>query len=689
MLKNDEIQARIEGLRRDIRFHDYRYYALDSPVISDAEYDALFRELERLEAANPQFITPDSPTQRVGFLPLDKFAPFEHVVPMLSLQNGMNLGEVVEFDRRVKKLLRIREEVEYVAEPKMDGLAIEVLFESGRLVAAGTRGDGFVGEDVTYNVKTIRAIPWELFTDAGRLIVPERLAVRGEVYMERKDFQAWNQSREAAGEPLFANPRNAAAGSLRQLDSSITAARPLRAYFYGVGQVAGFAFESQWQVLQTLHQWGLPVNSRCQVCHGIDEALAVFRVLAAARDELPYDADGLVIKVNLLSLQARLGEKSRSPRWAIAYKFAPHQAETRILNIEVQVGRTGVLTPVAILQPVAVGGVTVRRATLHNLDEIERKDIRVGDAVILQRAGDVIPEVVQVVTSKRVADALPFRMVGLCPSCHGEVVRLPGESVHRCLNLSCPAQIKAAIRHFACRDAMDIEGLGEKVVTLLVDRGLIQSPADLYQLRAEELMRLPGFAEKSALNLISALERSKESTLAALVFALGIQHVGSHLAQILADHFGSLEAMRTTSATELEQIPGVGEKVAASITKYFANAANRVMIDRLLRAGICFKSPAPTAVPRALFWEGKSVVFTGTLASMTRQEAADLVTARGARLGGSVSKSTDYVVAGQDPGSKYQKAQDLGLRLLTEEEFLRHLGVTDQNNPNTQRRPHE
>jgi DNA ligase (NAD+) len=679
MLENDEIQSKIAELRRQIRYHDYRYYALDSPVIGDAEYDTLFRELERLEAAHPQYITADSPTQRVGFLPLDKFAPFEHAVPMLSLENGMNQGEVVEFDRRVKKLLGTREEVEYVAEPKMDGLAVEVLFEAGRLVAAGTRGDGFVGEDVTYNVKTIRAIPWELFTDADRLVAPERLAARGEVYMDRKDFQAWNQSREAAGEPLFANPRNAAAGSLRQLDSSITAARPLRAYFYGVGQVAGWAFESQWQVLQTLHQWGLPVNPRCQVCHGIEAALEVFRALAAARAELPYDADGLVIKVNLLSLQVRLGEKSRSPRWAIAYKFAPHQAETRILNIDVQVGRTGVLTPVAILRPVAVGGVTVKRATLHNLDEIQRKDIRVGDAVVVQRAGDVIPEVVQVVTGKRAADAPPFRMASVCPACQGEVVRLPGESVHRCLNLSCPAQLKAAIRHFACRDAMDIEGLGEKVVTLLVDRGLIQSPADLYQLRAEDLLSLPGFAEKSALNLINALESSKGTTLAAFLCALGIQHVGGHLAQVLADHYGSLEAMRKATATELQQVLGVGEKVAASITKYFANAANRVMIDRLLGAGMRFKSAALTAVSSDLFWDGKSVVFTGTLASMTRQEAADLVTARGARVSGTVNKKLDYVVAGQDPGSKYQKAQDLGVRLLSEEEFLRHLGVTDQN----------
>jgi DNA ligase (NAD+) len=675
MSSSQSVRSRIEELRQQIRHHNYRYYALDDPTISDAEYDRLFRELVELEDAHPDLLTADSPTQRVGFAPLERFLPFHHALPMLSLENAMTEGDVLEFDRRVKKLLGVHSEIEYVAEPKMDGLAVEVLYEGGRLVAAGTRGDGFVGEDVTLNLKTIRAIPWELYAPGEAPQLPGRLAARGEVYMDHRDFQALNQGRETAGEPVFANPRNAAAGSLRQLDSAITAGRPLKAYFYGVGEVEGPMFESHWQILESFRRWGLPVNPRCQVCLGIHQALEFYRGMAAIRDELPYDADGVVIKVNALDWQARLGEKSRSPRWAIAYKFAPQQAETRVLDIDVQVGRTGVLTPVAILRPVAVGGVTVKRATLHNQDEVERKDIRVGDAVVIQRAGDVIPEVVEVVKSVRPPDAVPFRMVETCPSCHGEVVRLPGEAVHRCLNLSCPAQIKAAIAHFAGRDGMDIEGLGEKVVSLLVDRGLIRSPADLYFLSMEDLRGLPGFAEKSAQNLLAALERSKQRPLSALLYALGIQHVGSSLAQVLAEHYGSLPALQSASMEQVQEIPGVGEKVAASITEYFANPANRVMIDALQRAGIQLTKGAPSTLLKDPFWDGKSVVFSGALTSMARQAAADQVVARGAHVAGSISKKTDYLVVGTDPGSKWEKALALGVIVLTEQEFLERLGL--------------
>jgi DNA ligase (NAD+) len=675
MNSNRRALAKIEELRQQLSYHNYRYYALDDPVISDAEYDRLFRELLDLEKAHPEWVTPDSPTQRVGFAPLERFLPFQHAVPMLSLENAMDPGAVLDFDQRVKKLLGLNSSIEYVAEPKMDGLAVEILYENGSLAAAGTRGDGFVGEDVTLNVRTIRGIPWRLYAARSEVDLPQRLAARGEIYIDRRDFQGLNRQREISGEPVFANPRNAAAGSLRQLDSNITAGRPLKAYFYGVGEVLGMEFASHWHILESLRNWGFPVNPRCRKCSDIQQALTFYRDMETLRDQLPYEVDGVVIKVNDLSLQTRLGEKSRSPRWAIAYKFAPYQVETQIRAIDVQVGRTGVLTPVAILAPVAVGGVTVKRATLHNQDEIERKDIRVGDTVVVQRAGDVIPEVVEVIRTKRLADAKPFQMVTSCPACGGEVVRLPGEAVHRCLNLSCPSQIKAAIVHFAGRDAMDIEGLGDKVVALLVDQGLIRSPADLYVLSVDDLKTLPGFAEKSAQNLITALEHSKLRPLAAVLHALGIQHVGSHLAQVLADHFGSLTALQEASMTQLRDVPGVGDKVATSLTKYFANPANRDMIEALRRAGVQLREAAPRAPEKDPFWDGKSVVFTGSLTAMTRQDAADLVAARGARVSSSVSKKTDYVVLGIDPGSKWEKAQALGVTSLTEQDFLQRLGM--------------
>jgi DNA ligase (NAD+) len=675
MSGNQSALARMEALRQQLRYHNYRYYALDDPVISDAEYDRLFQELLDLEKAHPDWVKVDSPTQRVGFAPVERFLPFQHVVPMLSLENAMDPSAVMDFDQRVQRFLGLDSSIEYVAEPKMDGLAVEILYENGSLIAAGTRGDGFKGEDVTLNVKTIRGIPWQLYAARPEVVFPQRLAARGEIYIDRRDFEGLNREREISGEPAFANPRNAAAGSLRQLDSAITAGRPLKAYFYGVGEVFGMAFSSHWHILESLRNWGFPVNPRCRQCSDIHQALTFYRDLETIRDQLPYEVDGVVIKVNDLNLQSRLGEKSRSPRWAIAYKFTPHQVETQIRAIDMQVGRTGVLTPVAILVPVAVGGVTVKRATLHNQDEVERKDIRVGDTVVVQRAGDVIPEVVEVIRTKRLADAVPFQMVTSCPACGGEVVRLPGEAVHRCLNLSCPAQIKAAITHFAGRDAMDIEGLGDKVVALLVDHGLIRSPADLYVLSLDDLKTLPGFAEKSAQNLIAALEHSKMRPLAAGLHALGIQHVGSHLAQVLADHFGSLTALQEASMADLQEVPGVGDKVAASLTKYFANPANRDMIEALRCAGVQFREAAPKAPDKDPFWDGKSVVFTGSLTTMTRQEAADLVIARGARVSSSVSKKTDYVVVGADPGSKWEKARALGVTILTEQDLLLRLGM--------------
>ncbi len=664
----------MEDLKQKIRHHNYRYYALDDPEVSDAEYDALMRELMALEAAHPGLLTPDSPTQRVGFPPLDKFQPFEHAVPMLSLENAMTEIEVQEFDGRVRKLLGHSGDVPYVAEPKMDGLAIEILYRDGGLLRAGTRGDGYSGEDVTPNVKTIRAIPWRLIQPEDGGAVPAFLAVRGEVYMDRKDFGALNARREEAGEPVFANPRNAAAGSLRQLDSTITAGRPLKAFFYGVGTVEGAVFEAQWELLWRLRGWGLPVNPKSTLCSGIGEAVEVFRSLASLRHELPYETDGVVIKVNRLDWQSALGEKSRSPRWAIAYKFSPEQAETRITDILVQVGRTGVLTPVAVLDPVTVGGVVVQRATLHNEDEIRRKDIRVGDRVLVQRAGDVIPEVVEVLTGKRSGLELVFEMPASCPSCGGAVIRPEGESAHRCVNRTCPDQVKAAIAHFTSRDGLDIEGLGKKIVALLIGQGLVRSAADLYRLRAQDLEPLPGLGARSAANLIAAIESSKEAKLPDFIFALGIQHVGSHLAQVLADHFGSLEGLRKASREELEAIPGVGGEVAAGISAYFGDEINRKMVDELLGLGVRPAHAEAAPVMEDDFWSGKTVVFTGTLEAMTRSAAGEAVSARGAKVTGSVSRSTDVVVAGRDAGSKLDKARALGVTVMDEGEFLERVG---------------
>jgi len=677
-MKSDaEVRSRIEALRDLIRYHNYRYYALDDPEVSDAEYDALFRELLALEKAHPELLTPDSPTQRVGFPPLDKFQPFEHAVPMLSLENAMTEAEVIEFDGRVRKLLGHSGDVAYVAEPKMDGLAVEVLYREGELLRAGTRGDGYTGEDVTPNVKTIRAVPWKLFKPDGGLPPPAFLAVRGEVYMDKKDFAELNARREEAGEPVFANPRNAAAGSIRQLDSTITASRPLKVFFYGVGVVEGATFETQWELLGRLREWGLPVNPKSRLCTGIGEALEAFRSLAAERRRLPYETDGLVIKVNSIEWQSVLGEKSRSPRWAVACKFAPEQAETRIADILVQVGRTGVLTPVAVLEPVTVGGVVVQRATLHNEDEIRRKDIRIGDRVLVQRAGDVIPEVAEVLAERRDGAEKVFRMPDTCPSCGGPVVRPQGESAHRCLNRYCPDQVKAAIAHFTSRDGLDIEGLGRKIVALLVERGLVRSAADLYRLRVEDLEPLPGLGAKSAANLVAAIESSKKADLADFIFALGIPHVGTHLAQVLADHFGSLEKLRRASREELEAVPGVGGEVAASISQYFADGGNRKLVDELLDLGV---RPARAAqVPAAdSFWNGKSVVFTGTLETMTRQQAGEAVTALGARVASGVSRSTDLVVAGRDAGAKLDKARKLGIAVMEEKEFLERIGREEE-----------
>ncbi len=667
-----EIRERVQRLRKEIEYHNYRYYVLNDPVISDPEYDALMRELEELERQYPELITPNSPTQRVGAPPLEEFGTVEHTIPMLSLANAFNEEEVLEFDRRVKRFLGTDQDVEYTAEPKMDGVAVEVVYERGELVVGSTRGDGYRGEDITQNIRTIRTIPLFLMEDEEP--VPERLAVRGEVYMEIEDFKRLNREREERGEAPFANPRNAAAGSLRQLDPSITARRPLNIFFYGIGEVVGREFESQWEVLQTLPKWGLRVNPLVELCPDIQRAVQYYRRILDLKDELPYEMDGVVLKVNSFELQRRLGEVSRSPRWAVAFKFPAEEATTRVLDIVVQVGRTGVLTPVALLEPVQVGGVEVKRATLHNMDEIERKDVRIGDTVLVHRAGEVIPEIIKVIKEKRTGKERKFQMPDRCPVCGSQVVRFPGEVAYRCIGISCPAQLKGRIRHFASRRAMDIDGLGEKLIDQLVEKGLVKDLADIYYLRKEQLVGLERMAEKSAQNLLDAIEKSKDTTLARFLYALGIRHVGEHLAQVLAEHLGSLERFFMVDRDELLQIPEVGPEVAESVVRFFKDEGNRRVIEKMLRAGVRVEEPTEAAeAERPL--EGKVFVFTGALEGMTREDAKRLVEQLGGRTASSISRRVDYVVVGKDPGSKYDRARELGLTIIDEEEFKRLVGM--------------
>jgi len=662
------LEKRIQELRTKLHYNNYRYYALDDPEISDAQYDRLLRELEDLETRHPEFITPDSPTQRVGAKPADKFQTLVHSIPMLSLENGFNHDEVLEFDRRIKRFLKNDQKIEYTAEPKMDGLAIELIYEKGILIQSSTRGDGMTGEEITQNVRTIHAIPLRLLDT--KVPPPARLEVRGEVYIKIKDFREYNRKREEAGEAPFANPRNAAAGSLRQLDPKITAQRPLHFFAYGLGLVNGQTFSSQWEVLQTLPNWGLPVNSQIRRCSGITECLAFCEEMETLRHTLPYEIDGVVLKVNPFALQEQLGIKSRSPRWALAFKFQPSQETTQILNIEVQVGRTGTLTPVAHLKPVIVGGVEVSRATLHNQDEVERKDIRIGDTVVIQRAGEVIPEVVKVVTSMRQGQEKPFTMPEKCPICESPVVRLPGESAHRCSNPNCPAQIKESIQHFASKGAMDIDGLGEKMVDQLVEKGLIRDYGDLYYLSKDTVISLERLAEKSTNNLIQALENSKRTQLNRFIYALGIRHVGEHLSNLLAGHFGSLKAFMEVSEDELTAIREVGPQVARSIRTYFDNPRNKEVIEKILTAGVDIEEKKPSG-NRSL--AGKTFVLTGRLEEMTRGQAKERIEALGGRTASQISGKVDFLVAGEDPGSKLDKARELKVPVLTEKEFVRML----------------
>ena len=658
---------RVEELREQIGFHNYRYYVLDDPQIPDAEYDRLLRELQALEEAHPELIRADSPTQRIGAEPLSAFGSVRHEVPMLSLDNAFDDDELSEFDRRVRERLDL-DELEYTAEPKLDGLAVSLLYERGILVRGATRGDGATGEDITQNVRTIHSVPLRLIGEDH----PDRLEVRGEVIISHRGFRALNERAQQQGQKLFANPRNAAAGSLRQLDARVTAQRPLELYCYGVGLVGGGELPQRHsEILQRLRDWGLRVYKGIETVSSLQACIDYYRRLEQQRDTLPFDIDGVVFKVDRLDFQQRLGFVARAPRWAIARKFPAQEELTRVIAIDVQVGRTGAITPVARLEPVFVGGVTVTNATLHNEDEVRRKDVHIGDTVIVRRAGDVIPEVVAVIADRRPEDAKAFVMPTRCPVCDSDIDRLEGEAVARCTGgLYCPAQRKEAIRHFASRRAMDIEGLGEKLVEQLVEHKLIDDVAGLYHLDAQSLAGLERMGDKSAQNLIAALAKSKQTTLDRFLYALGIREVGDATARSLAAEFGDLNALIEATEERLESIADIGPVVAKHIVHFFQQPHNIEVIDKLRAAGISWPVTEKAAHQPLL---GNSYVLTGSLSSMTRDEASHRLQALGARVSGSVSSKTTAVIAGKKPGSKLAKAEKLGVAVLSEQELLQLL----------------
>jgi DNA ligase (NAD+) len=666
---DERIIERIQSLRREINRHNELYYVLDAPEITDAEYDRLFDELAGLEKKHPELITPDSPTQRVGAPPVEAFKPVRHSLPMLSLSKATSEAEFLDFHRRVLDLSGASEEkLEYSVEPKFDGLAVELVYEKGILTLGATRGDGTAGEDVTFNLKTVRSIPLRLKGDAA----PGRLEVRGEVIMTKDDFARLNRDREKAGDPLFANPRNAAAGSVRQLDSVITRSRPLSLFAYGIGTVEEMEWSSHWETLHDLKKLGFRISEHIALCRSVRRVTEYYTEILSLRDELPYEIDGIVIKVNDYRLQARLGEISRSPRWAVAWKFPPQQEQTVIRDIVVGVGRTGALTPVAVLAPVKVSGVEVSRATLHNEDEIKKKDIRIGDTVIIQRAGDVIPEVVQVIVSKRKGDERPFVMPDRCPACGSRVERPEGEAVHRCSGLACPAQLKENLAHFASRGAMDIEGLGYKLLDQMIDKRIIEDQADLYFLKKEDLMRMNRMGDKLAQNILKAIDKSRRPALSNLIYALGIRNVGTHLAGVLAGRFKSMENLASRSVEDLTQVHEVGPVVAQSIYTFFRNPKNLTVLEKLKAGGVVFPLEEDSAADMPL--AGKTFVLTGGLDSFSRDEARKIIEGLGGRVSSSVSRKTDFVVVGKDPGSKYDEARRHGIKTLNEEEFKKMIG---------------
>jgi DNA ligase (NAD+) len=744
-LSKAQAAAEIEELRRTVGHHDYRYYVLDSPEISDVQYDRMLARLMELEERFPELVTPESPTQRVGAPPLEVFREVRHSVPMLSLSNAFGEQEIRDFDTRVRKLLGAAEEPQYVAEPKLDGVAIELVYEDGLLSVGSTRGDGTTGEDVTQNLKTVRSIPLRLRAEKPHS-TPGLLEVRGEVLMRAEELRRLNERRRQKEEPLFANPRNAAAGSLRQLDSTVTASRPLEVYFYGIGRIEGVSFRTHEELLGFLPEVGLRANPHVRLCRDIGEAVSYYDEMMEKRDTLEYEIDGVVLKVNEFSQQEKLGAISRSPRWALAVKFPGRQETTRILDVAVQVGRTGALTPVAVMEPVNIGGVTVSRATLHNQDEIDRKDVRIGDTVVVQRAGDVIPEVVSVVVSKRTGDESPFVLPDRCPVCGAGVVRLEGEAASRCVGMACSAKLRQSMRHFAFKRAMDIEGLGGKTIEQLIEKDLVRSVADIYSLTKADVLKMERMGEKLADNILASIEKSTSTTLSRLIFALGIRHVGEHLSQLLAEQFGpsgrdlargptyedrldekvaevfaevvgrlgdravpllaegrlgelkkhvsdslnrrlqqvgepevrelarrfrSLGGLPFASQDELQEIEEVGPQVAQSIRSFFVQRQNIETIARLLALGV---RVCPGQQRSEAKLKGKNVVFTGTLEKYPREEARRIVESLGGKVVQQVSRKVDFVVVGKEPGSKLEKARELEIEILSEQEFEKLVG---------------
>lgn len=666
-----DIKKRIEKLKDQINYHNYRYYVLDSPEISDAEYDRLFDELVELEKKHPKFVTPDSPTQRVGAPPLTEFKTVPHSIPMLSLNKALTEDEFLDFHRRVKELSGASEKkIEYTAELKFDGLAVELVYKDGKLVQGSTRGDGFIGEDITLNLKTIKTIPLRLLKRKAKVL--NLLEVRGEVIMSKSEFEKLNKEREKKEEPLFANPRNAAAGSVRQLDSKITASRPLYMYAYGIGRFEGIKLNSHSESLQYLKDLGLNVNPHQKLCKNTLEVIEFYQNILKIREKLDCEIDGIVVKMNDFKLQEKIGELSRSPRWAVAWKFPAQQETTVVEDIRVNIGRTGAVTPVAILRPVRVGGVVVSRATLHNEDEMRKKDVRIKDTVLVQRAGDVIPEVVKVITSKRTGKEKIFKMPEKCPVCGSKVERLLGEAVHRCTGIACPAQIKENMYHFVSKGAMNVDGLGFKLLEQMLDKGLIKDPADLYFLKKEDIMKMDRMGDKLAENILGAIEKSKNPDLPHLIYALGIRNVGEHLATVLAKEFNSINNLKNKSKEELTAVHEIGPIVAESIYNFFHDEKNLKVLEKLKKGGLKF--PKMKVKVKKTPLSKKTFVLTGALESFTRDEAKKIIEDMGGRVSSSISKNTDFVVVGKDPGSKLDKAKSLKIKTIDENEFKKLIG---------------
>jgi len=662
----DDIVKKIEELREKIRYHNYRYYVLDDPTVSDAEYDRLMRDLIELEEKYPQYITSSSPTQRIGIEPVSGFTTVKHITSMLSLANAFSTEELQAFDQRIKKIIP-QQKLEYVVELKIDGLAVALVYEKGIFARGATRGDGVNGEEITSNLRTVKSIPLKLFGEN----IPPRIEVYGEVYMKKSDFKKLNEERIKKGESLFANPRNAAAGSVRQLDPRITARRHLDTFIYRATFPEGNNSNVHMEVLNYLKNIGFKVNPHIKLFQDIGEVVSYCLQWIEKKEELDYEIDGMVIKVNSLRMREELGSTTRSPRWAIAYKFPAQQVTTRVQGIIVQVGRTGALTPVAILDPVRISGSVVQRATLHNEDEIRRKDIRIGDVVLIQKAGEIIPEVVKVIKEKRTGKETEFLMPTQCPVCGAKVFRPEGEVASRCNSLTCPAQIKERIRHFASRNAMDIEGLGPAIIDQLVEKGLIKDISDLYFLERDDLISLERMAEKSADNLLEAIEKSKKKSLPNLIYGLGIRYVGVHTAEVITRYYPTLDKFKKANLEKLIEINEIGPKIAESIILFFKEKESSAIIERVRSTGLNFgqEEEKIREEKEVQMLAGKQFVLTGTLKDFTRTQAKEIISELGGRVTGSVSKKTDYVVAGEEPGSKYQKAQELGVSIISEEEF--------------------